>query len=618
MIKDFERILGRVSKPSRYINHEFNSVHKDPEKVKVKFALAYPDVYEVGLPHLGLQILYELLNSREDTLAERIYAPWLDLEEEMRSRRFPLFSLESHLPLCRFDFLGFTLQYELTYTNILNMLDLAGIPVLAEERGLNHPVVVAGGPGAYNAESLAPFLDLVVVGDGEEVISEIIDAYILFRKKAKTREELLRYFARIKGVYLPQEYRVEYDSQGRAARIVPKTSEVPSTVAKRVVKDLDLFPIPLRPPVPFANVVHDRCSVEIMRGCTRGCRFCQAGIIYRPVRERSAGKVVDSVSAVLKENGYEEVSLASLSSTDHSGISGILNGLAPLQEKNKVAVSLPSLRIDAFSVDLAKEIQRVKKSGLTFAPEAGSQRLRDVINKQVTSEDMLETARCAFNAGWFRLKLYFMIGLPTETSEDLQGIVDMVKEVVKLGRRTVPSNKTHLLNVTVNVASFVPKPHTPFQWVGQDSLEELEWKQDFLKRNLRGRHISLKWHDAKMSQVEAAIARGDRRLSGAVYDAWKSGCKFDGWSDYFDFEKWQQALKNRGLSIEFFAQRERALEETLPWDHINAGVTKEFLADEYSRGLQGIATPDCRWEVCYNCGVCTYFRVNNKVEKVNV
>jgi radical SAM family uncharacterized protein len=617
MIKDFERILGRVSKPSRYINHEFNSIHKDPEKVRVKFGLAYPDVYEVGLPHLGLQILYELLNAREDTLAERVYAPWLDMEEEMRSRRFPLFSLESHFPLSAFDFLGFTLQYELTYTNILNMLDLAGIPILAEERNLEHPVVIAGGPGAYNAEPLAPFLDLVVIGDGEEVINQIVDVFILLRKQAKTRAELLKYFAKIKGVYLLKEYAAEYDSQGRVSAVFPRTPEVPPTIEKRVVEDLDLFPIP-KPPVPFVNVVHDRCSVEIMRGCARGCRFCQAGIIYRPVRERTPGKVVDSVSRVVKENGYEEVSLASLSSTDYSGITELLQGLTPLQENKKVAVSLPSLRIDAFSVELAQEIQRVRKSGLTFAPEAGTQRLRDAINKRVTASDMMETARCAFGAGWFRLKLYFMIGLPTENQEDLQGIVDMVREVVQLGRKMVPSEKRHLLNITVNVASFVPKAHTPFQWVGQDSLDRLEEKQNFLKRNLKGRHISLKWHDAKMSKVEAVIARGDRRMSGAIYDAWKSGCKFDGWSDYFEFEKWQQAVKNRGLSMEFFAERQRDLSETLPWDHITTGVTKKFLAEEYSRALSGITTPDCRWETCYDCGVCTYFHVNNKVVGLNV
>lgn len=617
MTNDFERILGRVSKPSRYINHEFNSIHKDPGKVRVKFALAYPDVYEVGLPHLGLQILYELLNQREDTLAERVYAPWLDMEEEMRSRRFPLFSLESHLPLSDFDFLGFTLQYELTYTNILNALDLSGIPVLAEERTPNHPLVIAGGPGAYNAEPLAPFLDLVVIGEGEEVINEIIDAYVLFGKEARTREELLRYFAKIKGVYLPNEYTVEYDSQGRVSHVIPGSSEVPAIIAKRVVEDLDRFPVP-KPPVPFVNVVHDRCSVEIMRGCARGCRFCQAGIIYRPVRERAPKEVVDSVFRVVKENGYEEVSLASLSSTDYSGITQLLQGLAPLQEGSKVAVSLPSLRIDSFSVGLAQEIQRVRKSGLTFAPEAGSQRLRDVINKGVTAGDMLETARCAFEAGWFRLKLYFMIGLPTENEGDLQGIVDMVKDVVELGRKVVPSQKRHLLGITVNIASFVPKAHTPFQWVGQDSLERLEEKQNFLKRNLKGRHVSLKWHDARMSKVEAAIARGDRRMSGAIYDAWKGGCKFDGWSEYFEFEKWQQAVQNRGLNMEFFAERKRDLSETLPWDHIATGVSKQFLAQEYSKALGGSLTPDCRWETCYDCGVCTYFNVNNKVMGLNV
>lgn len=615
---EIEDILRKISKPSRYIDHEYNAIHKNPHEVQVRVALAFPDLYEIGMPNLGLQILYEILNQREDTLAERVYAPDLDMEEQLRLNNIPLFSLESQLPLGNFDIVGFTLSYEMTYTNILNMLDLAHIPLLAEKRTLRHPLIIAGGPGAYNPEPLAPYFDLLVIGDGEEVVTDLINRYKEQRLKAKTRQELIAGFIEIPGVYIPNFYQVNYDDKGKILKINAFDEKAALPVTKRIVEDLDCVAIPLKSPVPFLNVVHDRASIEIMRGCTRGCRFCQAGIVYRPVRERSEGLLKSSILQLLKSSGYEEVSLASLSSADYSAVSSLLNGFSSWQEHYKVAVSLPSLRIDTFSVELASKIQKVKKTGLTFAPEAGSQRLRNVINKCVDEEDMLRTACCAFEAGWRRLKLYFMIGLPTETQDDLESIVEMVRKVVDLGKRIIPRNEQHRLHITVSVASFVPKPHTPFQWVGQGSLEDLVWKQNFLKKNLRGRHLSLKWHDAEMSVVEAVIARGDRRLAKALYQAWKLGCRFDGWSDHFQFEKWQQAMEQAGLEIEFYAKRERELDEILPWEHISSGVSKEFLVKEYEQARKGILTPDCRWDKCVDCGICTRFQVRNIIGSSNV
>jgi len=532
-----EKVLPFVQRPSRYINREWNAVHKDPRKVAVKVALAYPDLYEVGLSNLGLQILYEILNEREDVLAERVYAPWVDMEREMRQANIPLFSLESQVPVCSFDIFGFSLQYELTYTNILNMLDLAQIPLRAVDRGEEYPLVIGGGPCAFNPEPLAPFFDLFVIGEGEEVILELVEEYMKVQSpkskvqgpKDEGKENLLKALAQISGVYVPSFYQVEYHSSGQIKKIYPITLHIPPKVTRRVMNDLNKARMPKQPIVPFVDVAHNRGSVEIMRGCTRGCRFCQAGIIYRPVRERECELLAENIKGLIEATGYEEISLASLSSADYSSISQILKSLAEVQDEKKVAISLPSLRVDTFSVNLAREIQKVKKTGLTFAPEAGSQRLRDLINKCTTDENLFQTVEAAFREGWRRLKLYFMIGLPAETREDLQAIVNLAQKVVEIGLAIIPKRERRRLEIIVNVSSFVPKAHTPFQWLSQNTMKELLEKQDFLKKNLKGRYLSLRWHDVNQSLLEGALARGDRRLSEVIERAWQSGARFDAW-----------------------------------------------------------------------------------------
>ncbi|MBI4744923.1 MAG: TIGR03960 family B12-binding radical SAM protein, partial [Actinobacteria bacterium] len=482
-LNEINKILSLVQKPARYINSEWNSVHKDHQKVDVKVALAYPDVYEIGASNLGLQIIYEILNQREDVAAERVYAPWNDLEEILRNRNIPLFTLESKSPVASFDIFGFTLQYEMTFTNILNMLSLAGIPLYSSERDNSYPLIIGGGPCAFNPEPLALFFDFFVLGDGEEAINEIIDCYK--KNKTKSRQEILESLSQIEGVYIPSFYQVDYDSDGIIRKVNPLKENIPFPVNKRVVSDLEKFDFPRHPIVPFVNIVHDRCSIEIMRGCTRGCRFCQAGMIYRPVRERSLEKVTEMAKNLIRETGYDEISFASLSSSDYSSIEKVFENLRVEQERDKIAVSLPSLRVDAFSVELAKQVQKTRKTGLTFAPEAGTQRLRDVINKCVIEEDLYNALRSAFEAGWRKIKLYFMIGLPTETMEDLKGIVDLCDNAVNLGLSIVPKKDRRQIKIKVSVSSFVPKAVTPFQWVKQDPLLELKEKQQYLQANIK-------------------------------------------------------------------------------------------------------------------------------------
>ncbi|MGB9885973.1 MAG: TIGR03960 family B12-binding radical SAM protein [Moorellales bacterium] len=606
----WEEILPRVQKPGRYLGTEVNAVHKDWDRVAARLAFVFPDLYEIGMSHLGLAILYGLVNQRDEYLLERVFAPAPDLEAELRRRGLPLFSLESYRPVADFDLVGFTLQYELTYTNVLNLLDLAGIPLMASERTQEHPLVIGGGPCAVNPEPLAPFFDALVLGEGEEVLLEILSVI----KEAKngddrsgsgrwkvTRAELLRRLAGLPGVYVPSLYRVDYHADGRVAAVKPLEPGVPERVVRRVVADLDRAYFPTRPIVPFLEVVHDRAMLEIMRGCTRGCRFCQAGIIYRPVRERSPEVLRRQAEELVRATGHQEIGLVSLSSADYTAIEPLARGLVATYGERGIGLSLPSLRADAFSVGLAEEIERVRKTGLTFAPEAGTARLRAVINKGVTEEDLLNACRAAFAAGWRRVKLYFMIGLPTETQEDLDGVVDLTFKVLRLDEGSTRGRP----EVTVSVSSFVPKPHTPFQWEPQATQAELREKQAYLGRRLRHRRIKYDWHDPEQSLLEAVLARGDRRLAKAVLAAWRSGAKFDSWEEYFSWSRWEKALAETGLDPSFYAHRRRDYQEVLPWEHLDLGVSREFLRREAERAKQAVPTPDCRWRDCPGCGVCS-------------
>ncbi|HHV62386.1 MAG TPA: TIGR03960 family B12-binding radical SAM protein [Firmicutes bacterium] len=610
------KILARVVKPARYLDNELNAVHKDHKGGFVKVLLAFPDIYDIGMSHLGLRILYYIVNKRDDALAERVFAPWVDMEREMRRRGIPLYALESLVPAREFDIIGFTLQYEMSYTNILNMLDLSGLPLRSSERRDGDPLIIAGGPCAYNPEPLASIFDFFVIGEGEEVIGEIIDVYKDGRDRGRSRRDLIRAMADIPGVYVPSFYEVTYHANGTVAKVQPGVQGIPEVVQKRVVKDLDLADFPGELVVPFMETVHDRIPLEVFRGCTRGCRFCQAGMIYRPVRERTPEKLQELADRLVESTGYDEISLMSLSTMDYSMIGELLKALDERYRNRGVSVSLPSLRVDSFSVDLAREAdrERVRKSGITFAPEAGTQRLRNVINKGVTEEDLINAVTAAFRSGWSSIKLYFMVGLPTETEDDLSGIVDMAKMVLHIGRDVLRERREgRPVKVSVSASSFVPKAHTPFQWYGQPTVEELEEKQDYLKRNLRGRGLSFSWHDARTSFLEAVFSRGDRRLGEVLVRAWELGCRLDSWSEEFKFDLWLQAFRDAGLDPSFYANRERPYDEVLPWDHISSGVSKEFLIRENERARAGMTTPDCRVGRCEDCGVCPELRVARRV-----
>ncbi len=603
MVKLQQEMLQAVEKPARYTGGEWNAQLKDSAAVACRVALAMADVYEVGMSNLGLKILYEILNRRADVAAERVYAPWLDMEEEMRRRHIPLFSLETLREISSFDLLGFSLQYELLITNTLNMLDLACIPLHAAERTEEHPFVIGGGPCVYNTEPIADFFDFFVLGDGEEVVAEVCEALIAWKKEGKPggRQGFLRRAAGIAGVYVPSFYAPEYAADGAFAGLRVLDAVAPPEIFRRVVKDLDAMPFLEKPIVPYLGIVHDRLMLELFRGCTRGCRFCQAGMAYRPVRERKPETLKRLARTLFDSTGYNEMSLTSLSSADYSCLAPLVDGLLADTKGERVSFSLPSLRIDSFSVDIAERLQQVRKSGLTFAPEAGTQRLRDVINKNVTEADLLHSVRTAFEQGWKAVKLYFMMGLPTETDEDIVGIAELAQKVVDCykevkGKRGV--------KVTVSVSCFVPKAYTPFQWFAQVPQEEFERRQRLLKASIRDRAISFHYHDARASVLEGALSRGDRRLAPVIETAWRNGAKFDGWTDQFKDEVWHAAFESCGIDPAYYSRRERALDEALPWAHTSPGVSEDFLRREWQRAQEAALTHDCRREACTGCGVC--------------
>ncbi|MFH0871418.1 MAG: TIGR03960 family B12-binding radical SAM protein [bacterium] len=580
-IRDTE-ILPFVSRPSRYLGGEHNAIHKDPSAVRLKVALAFPDAYEIGMSHLGLKILYQILNSHPQILAERVFSPWIDAELLLRRKGLPLSSHESGLPLSSFDILGFTLQYELSYTNVLNMLDLAGIPPGREQRDERYPLLIAGGPCAFNPEPLADFIDLFVIGEAEEAILEVAQEYLSWKGSGRGREALLERLCRYPGIYCPAVHQ-----PGRV-------------IEKRLIADLDAAPHPTAFVVPFMEIVHDRANIEVGRGCSQGCRFCQAGMVFRPIRERSAECIQDLVLRSLRETGYEEVSLFSLNTTDHSCLEALLPLLMAHLEGQKISLSLPSIRVDGLSLKILNQIKRVRKTGLTLAPEAGSQRLRDVINKGLSEESVLEAVRAAASAGWEGMKLYFMIGLPTEKEEDLLEIARLAREAVRAGKRERGKGNFRL---TVSISSFIPKPHTPFQWAGQAPIDELKEKHRLLREQVRGHSLELKWQLPEMSFLEAVFSRGDRALGQALLRAHSLGCRFDGWTDQLRYGLWQAVFSDSDIDPGSYSYRQFDPQAPLPWDHISAGLSKDFLLREYQKALAGEGSPDCQFDRCLNCGI---------------
>ncbi|MGI6367126.1 MAG: TIGR03960 family B12-binding radical SAM protein [Anaerolineae bacterium] len=598
---ELERLLLRVQKPARYVGGEWNSIRKDPAEVEVTLALGYPDVYEIGMSNLGLSILYDAVNADPLLAVERVYAPWDDMEREMRAAGLPLFTLESRLPVAEVDVFGLTLQTELTFSNVLNMLDLAGLPLRSSARDASHPLVIVGGSCCYNPEPMAPFIDAFVIGEGEQVLVELLHCVRRWKNEGRTggRQALFRALAQIDGVYVPSLYDITYRDDGTIQQITPLGS-APVRVVKRITPRLAATP--RAPVVPNLRVVHDRAAVEIQRGCGRGCRFCQAGMIYRPIRERPAEEVIADVDAIIANTGYDEVGLVSLSSSDHSGIQEIVRALVNRSDAMPIAVSLPSLRIDSFSLELAELIQQQRKTGFTFAPEAGSQRLRDVINKGVTEEDLLRTAEAAFENGWDHIKLYFMLGLPTETDEDAREMARLIRTVRAIGRRL----RGRRAEVSASVATFVPKAHSPFQWLPLVSREELQARQRVLLGALGPGRAQVSYSEWSETWLEALLSRGDRRLADVIEAAWRAGARFDAWSELADVSRWHRALEECGIDPAFYLERPRSRDEILPWSTIDAGVSDAFLWDQWECALSGELSPDCRSN-CHDCGILVAF-----------
>lgn len=596
-----DKLLKKVEKPARYTGGEINMCRKDLKNIKSRIAFCFPDVYEIGMSHLGMKILYDLYNREKETYCERVFAPWVDMEKLMRENDIPLFSLETKTSLNEFDFVAFTLQYEMSYTNIINMLDLGNVPVWAKDRKENDPIVIAGGPCSYNSEPIADFFDLIIMGEGEEVNLEINNLYIDCKNKGKTRKQFLEEVCKIEGVYVPFFYDALYNEDGTFKEIKINNENAKPTVRKRIIKDLDTLTYPEKWIVPFLNIVHDRVMLEIFRGCIRGCRFCQAGYIYRPVREKSREKIEKLAESLINNTGYEEISLTSLSTSDYREFHHLAQNLISKFKPKNVSISLPSLRTDSISLQLLEEVSNVRKSGFTIAPEAGTQRLRDVINKGLTEEEIINACRFAFKSGWSTIKLYFMIGLPTETYDDLQGIVDLANKIVDTYYEIPKAERAKGLSVTVSASTFVPKPFTAFQWCGQDNIETIKEKQNFLKEHLTNRAVRFNWHDPETSVIESVLAKGDRRLSKSIYRVWELGQKFDSWGEFFSFDNWMQAFKDTGINYKYYSEREIDLSEKLPWEHMDIFVTKKFLMKEYQNAMEEKVTQNCR-QKCAGCG----------------
>lgn len=602
-----DEILLQVERPARYTGNEVNMVVKDPDKVDIRFGFCFPDVYEVGMSHLGLQILYYFLNRREDTYCERVFAPWTDLEQKMRENNIALFSIETQQCVKDFDFLGFTLQYEMSYTNVLNMLDLAGIPLFSKDRTEKDPIIVCGGSCAYNPEPLAEFVDFFYLGEGEVLYDDILELYKQNKKEGGTKQQFLEKLLQFDSIYIPKYYDVTYKENGEIASFLPNHKNARKVIQKAVVLDMDKVYYPEKQLVPLIDVVHDRVTLELFRGCIRGCRFCQAGFVYRPVREKTAQTLLKQAEQLVKNSGHEEISLISLSTSDFTCFEELANGLLEEFAKQEVSLSLPSLRIDAFSLELMQKIQEVRKSSLTFAPEAGTQRLRNVINKNLTEEEILRGCALAFSGGWTRVKLYFMIGLPTETEQDVKGIAELSEKIVEKYYELPKEKRPRPVQVVASSSCFVPKPFTPFQWDAQNTFDEFLQKAKTVKKQITKKQLKYQYHDVKLSFLEGVIARGDRKVSKAIYRAWQLGCKFDGWNDLFQYDKWIQAFEETGIDPAFYANRKRSYDEILPWEHISVGVSKQFLINEREKAMREEVTPNCRQE-CSHCGAKCFGR----------